>query len=115
LVAHSKNRSPKRTDAAVADMLGEVSAARLRAYVEMLAFSRHYVVEREANTRARDLLLRLLRGFGYAPLLQGAYDNIVATTSAALDSRYLLLGAHYDSVPGTPGADDNASALAVCL
>jgi Zn-dependent M28 family amino/carboxypeptidase len=23
--------------------------------------------------------------------------------------------AHYDSVPGTPGADDNASALAVCL
>jgi Zn-dependent M28 family amino/carboxypeptidase len=27
----------------------------------------------------------------------------------------ILLGAHYDSVPGTPGADDNASALAVLL
>jgi len=27
----------------------------------------------------------------------------------------LQLGAHYDSVPGSPGADDNASAVAVCL
>jgi Zn-dependent M28 family amino/carboxypeptidase len=27
----------------------------------------------------------------------------------------ILLGAHYDAVPGTPGADDNASAVAVLL
>jgi hypothetical protein len=27
----------------------------------------------------------------------------------------VLLGAHYDTVPGTPGADDNASAVAVLL
>ena len=27
----------------------------------------------------------------------------------------ILLGAHYDTVPGTPGADDNASAVAVLL
>ena len=27
----------------------------------------------------------------------------------------LLLGAHYDTVPGTPGADDNASGVAVML
>jgi len=27
----------------------------------------------------------------------------------------LLLGAHYDTVPGTPGADDNASSVAVLL
>ena len=27
----------------------------------------------------------------------------------------VLVGAHYDAVPGTPGADDNASALAVLL
>ena len=32
-----------------------------------------------------------------------------------MDGPYLLLGAHYDSVPGTPGADDNGSAVAVCL
>jgi Zn-dependent M28 family amino/carboxypeptidase len=32
-----------------------------------------------------------------------------------LDAPLLLLGAHYDTVMGTPGADDNASAVAVML
>jgi len=27
----------------------------------------------------------------------------------------ILIGAHYDAVPGTPGADDNASGVAVLL
>jgi Zn-dependent M28 family amino/carboxypeptidase len=81
----------------------------------MLAFPRHYVAERQANVRARDLLLKLLQTFGYSPQLQGAYDNIVVTSSGAEGKPYLLLGAHYDSVPGTPGADDNGSAVAVCL
>jgi len=113
-VARSQDRKPQKTDAAVVDVLRQVSAAKLRGYVERLAFPRHYVRERAANARARDLLLGLLRGFGYAPALQGAYDNIVVTSDAA-GPPYLLLGAHYDSVPGTPGADDNASAVAVCL
>ena len=92
-------------------MLRDVSAERLRAYVEMIAFPRHYLAERRANVRARDLLLKLLHGFGYpSPVLQGSYDNIIVTSSAAEDGPYLLLGAHYDSVPGTPGADDNGSA-----
>jgi Zn-dependent M28 family amino/carboxypeptidase len=73
------------------------------------------VAERKANVHARDLLLRLLRSFGYNPVLQGSYDNIVATTASAADGPFLLLGAHYDSVPDCPGADDNASAVAVCL
>jgi Zn-dependent M28 family amino/carboxypeptidase len=81
----------------------------------MLAFPRHYVAEHAANRRARDLLLGLLGGFGYTPTLQGSYDNIVATAGGAEGSPCLLLGAHYDTVPGSPGADDNASAVAVCL
>jgi Zn-dependent M28 family amino/carboxypeptidase len=115
LVAHSKNRRPNVTDVAIAEMLRDVSADKLRAYVDVLAFPRHYVVERKANLHARDLLLRLLRGFGYAPALQGRYDNIVAFSGSADNGPFLLLGAHYDSVPGCPGADDNASAVAVCL
>ena len=35
-----------------------------------------------------------------------------ATADAAAD---YIVGAHYDTVPGTPGADDNASAVAVML
>ena len=37
------------------------------------------------------------------------------TSGGPADGSFLLLGARYDSVPGTPGADDNASAVAVCL
>ena len=42
--------------------------------------------------------------------------NVLATApTAAGASAYYLVGAHYDTVPGTPGADDNASAVAVML
>jgi hypothetical protein len=42
--------------------------------------------------------------------------NVLATVPAITDtSSYYVLGAHYDTVPGTPGADDNASAVAVML
>jgi Zn-dependent M28 family amino/carboxypeptidase len=115
LVAHSKNRKAKTTEPAIANVLRGVSPDRLRAFVDMLAFPRHYVAERKANVRARDLLLKLLHSFGYKLLLQGSYDNIVATASDAAEGPYVLLGAHYDSVPGSPGADDNGSAVAVCL
>src|SRR5262245_39198807 len=97
-IAHSKNRCPKTTDASIADVLRCVSSERLFAYVDKLAFPRHYFAERKANVHARDLLLRLLRSFGYTPHLQGTYDNIVATTGSAQERPFLLLGAHYDSV-----------------
>ncbi|UCF93019.1 MAG: M28 family peptidase [Desulfobacterales bacterium] len=42
--------------------------------------------------------------------------NVVAELSSGLKpSKHFLLGAHYDSVAGTVGADDNASAIAVQL
>jgi Zn-dependent M28 family amino/carboxypeptidase len=114
-LVHSRQRRPATTDAAIADILRSVSPESLRAHVERLAFPRHYVAERQANRRARDLLIGLLREFGCTPVLQGAWDNIVATIGPADGIPRLLLGAHYDSVPCTPGADDNASAVAVCL
>jgi Peptidase family M28 len=114
LIAHSKNVRPKMTDSAIVDALRAVSSDRLLAYVDVLSFPRHYVAERRANVRARDLLFNLLKTFGYTPVLQGDYDNIVATCGDN-EGPFLLLGAHYDSVPGCPGADDNGSAVAVCL
>ena len=42
--------------------------------------------------------------------------NVLATHRTATGaSTYYVVGAHYDTVPGTPGADDNASAVAVML
>lgn len=45
-----------------------------------------------------------------------SYENIVGTTPAS-DHRAapLILAAHYDTVSGSPGADDNASGLTVLL
>jgi Zn-dependent M28 family amino/carboxypeptidase len=113
ITAHSTPRRAGAVDPGVREVVAGVSAANLRRHVEALAFPRHYVHEPAANRRARDLLVAALRGFGYTPLLQGAYGNVVATAGGP--GPHLLLGAHYDSVPGTPGADDNGSALAVCL
>lgn len=42
--------------------------------------------------------------------------NLIATPpEAAGATSYYVVGAHYDTVPSTPGADDNASAVAVLL
>ena len=42
--------------------------------------------------------------------------NIVAEKKGRTSpDRVFILGAHYDTVPGSPGADDNASAIAVLL
>ena len=45
-----------------------------------------------------------------------SYKNIVAEKKGmTFPNRVFILGAHYDTVPGSPGADDNASAIAVLL
>jgi Zn-dependent M28 family amino/carboxypeptidase len=43
------------------------------------------------------------------------FRNIVGRLGASRGSAISILGAHFDSVPGTPGADDNASGVAVLL
>ena len=45
------------------------------------------------------------------------YQNLILDLPAAKPSNLppILIGAHYDAVPGTPGADDNATGVAVLL
>ena len=44
------------------------------------------------------------------------FRNIIAEKKGtAWPQKVFILGAHYDTVPGSPGADDNASAIAVLL
>ena len=42
-------------------------------------------------------------------------DNVIGEHRGTDGSRTLLVGGHYDAVPGTPGADDNASGVAAAL
>ncbi|MBO0752509.1 MAG: hypothetical protein J2P53_10370 [Bradyrhizobiaceae bacterium] len=57
--------------------------------------------------------MQITTDFGYEPSLQGTYDDIVMTSPGAGQGPFVLLGAHDALVPGTPGAVDNASAVAV--
>ncbi len=46
-----------------------------------------------------------------------SYENLILNLPSANQSNLppILIGAHYDAVPGTPGADDNGTAVAVLL
>jgi aminopeptidase YwaD len=44
-----------------------------------------------------------------------SYRNIIARGKAHSNATMIILGAHFDSVEQTPGADDNASGVAVLL
>jgi Zn-dependent M28 family amino/carboxypeptidase len=41
--------------------------------------------------------------------------NVVATTGGAGTGEIVVVGAHYDTVPGCPGADDNATGVAALI
>jgi Zn-dependent M28 family amino/carboxypeptidase len=43
------------------------------------------------------------------------FRNIIGRTTAQQGASLVIVGAHFDSVTGTPGADDNASGAAVLL
>jgi len=74
-----------------------------------------------ACARVADWLAHALEAAGWRVVLQpyrvrgAAYVNVLASGAAAPRDPLTVLAAHYDAVPGTPGADDNASGVAVLL
>jgi Zn-dependent M28 family amino/carboxypeptidase len=99
--------------------------AMLRADVTMLAGvigERNLGNAPEALDRSAAWLAERLKGMGYEPREQ-TYDvgertvkNLIVERKGATNPKELIVvGAHYDSAEGTPGADDNASGVAVAL
>lgn len=87
---------------------------RLRAWVEALAVPRHATADPDANRRAAEFIAVELASFGYDVTFDGPERNVVALPKGAAPL-LTVVGAHYDGVRGTPGADDNASGVAVML
>jgi len=102
-------------DARIVRALEEVTEDALRELVETLATPRHFEAEPEANRRTGAWIETRLRSYGYETCAQGPWANVVALPAGRMDKPLVLIGAHYDSVPGSPGADDNASAVAALL
>jgi Zn-dependent M28 family amino/carboxypeptidase len=103
---------------------------RLLAHLQALVGERHPVTSPAHLRRAEEYLADTFAQFGLQvsthsfEAMGGTYRNVVASllpTHRAQDHGNgappapLILAAHYDSVEGSPGADDNASALAVLL
>src|SRR4051812_43046287 len=95
-------------------MVDAVSENSLREWVRHTAVPRNFHAQPEANRAIARWLGDNFTAWGYQVHNQGPLNNIVALpqyTGVPL----LLAGAHYDSVPQTPGADDNASAVGAVL
>ncbi len=97
-------------------------AARLRAHVMRLAGE---IGERNSTSYAalEEARLYIEQSFAQAgyetrhdayKVAGRIYRNAVAERGGGLE-RIFIVGAHYDTAPGTPGADDNASGVAVLL
>jgi Zn-dependent M28 family amino/carboxypeptidase len=90
-------------------------AERLRAWVERLAVPRHLLANERNNGWVRDELALAFERCGLAVQLQGRFQNVLALPPGQPRRPTTFIAAHYDSVPDCPGADDNASGLAVML
>lgn len=114
-VIHSSEVEPIiGNSAAVAAIIDRISEEKIREWVRLIAQPRHFTAEKKENASVADWLTHVLRYLGYTVERQGPSSNIVASTSN-LFAKTILLGAHYDAVPNSPGADDNASAVAAML
>lgn len=106
-------------------------AAALRSHVVALAekIGERSAYQPDEQDRARDYIISKLKEYGYEPrALEYAalrksgsgrtrpYYNVEAFLegTGGMEGAWVV-GAHYDTAPGTPGADDNASAVAVLL
>src|SRR5262245_10587260 len=97
-----------------AELPSVVEDSALRSWVETLAVPRHASGEPDANRRAAEFVAMELASLGYAVSYDGEHRHVVALPKPA-EGRLTWVGAHYDRVRGTPGADDNASGVAVML
>jgi Zn-dependent M28 family amino/carboxypeptidase len=106
-------------DASIAAAVRRVDRDQL--LVELLALT---AGRRASEAELRVMALHLqaeLRRYGYgavlAPLSRGSVPaaNVIADRAGDDPSRVVVVCAHYDAVPGSPGADDNGSGVAAVL
>src|SRR5206468_1997214 len=98
----------------IATLLKTIAEAQLREWVEHISVPRHFGAEREQNRATAKWIHGLFDSMGFRVERQGKFSNVVALPNTSFEEA-ILVGAHYDSVPMCPGADDNGSAVAAML
>lgn len=93
----------------------KVSREKLLAHIRALNYRRYTEAERD---RTRTYLIKSLKQLGWKPELQlfaGGVNIFAQRQGTDPKAGSILVGAHYDTVSVSPGADDNATGVAVVL
>ncbi|MDI6776756.1 MAG: M28 family peptidase [Syntrophales bacterium] len=97
---------------------------RLYAHVEHISthIGSRSILEYTKLEATKRYIVSCLESFGYVPTLQNytyggkVYSNVIVSMKGEkYPDETVIIGAHYDTVFDTPGADDNASAVAILL
>jgi Zn-dependent M28 family amino/carboxypeptidase len=106
----------------ISDILSQVSTERLKEYVRRIEGLRHGWDNYDALEKKALFIEDTFKSFRCSVKNQEflyherTYRNIIATLEGTHNKReQILLGAHYDAAWGSPGADDNASGVAVLI
>ena len=98
----------------------KVSVDRLKKHLAAVAKPRDPFENFQVLREVQSYIEKELRSYGYEIekdpfLFQGReFENLIARIPSAQSSHFII-GAHFDAIPGTDGADDNASGVAALL
>ena len=99
----------------------KVDPMRLRRNLDMIVNERSPFTSMRHLAAVESFVENELRGYGlevegdYFSYRGKTFRNLIGRQSDERSGSLIVLGAHFDSVQGTPGADDNASGVAVLL
>jgi Zn-dependent M28 family amino/carboxypeptidase len=113
-VAYSRTVRAPPVSARIERLLESVKESQLREWVETISVPRHFAAERAQNRFTAKWLSDVFESLEFQVERQGRFANIIARPERRVEE-IILVGAHYDSVPMCPGADDNGSAVAAML
>lgn len=113
-IVRSQNATPTAVSGQLKALLDTIREDQLRTWVEKISLPRHFSAESAQNRATAHWLCDAFQALGFTVQKQGPYANVVALPQEHFET-VLLVGAHYDSVPMCPGADDNGSAVAAML
>lgn len=108
---------------AMSDATPQVNSQRLLQFLSDINYERYHQQQRQ---QVRNYLKEKLRAFGWSPQqqvfdtpsddIQGKGINIWAQQPGTNpEAGKIIVAAHYDTVAGSPGADDNGSGVATVL
>jgi hypothetical protein len=99
-------------------------AATLKQHIAIIAAREHNVAHYDELEKVARYIEAILESFGYAVGRQEFIadgkrvrnvDVTIEPRAGTSDPEVIVVGAHYDSAPGTPGANDNATGTAAVI